>query len=67
MVVRKMNTNETTECIGKNQRGAAMIEYALMVVLICVGSIAAVQSVGDQTALTFKDIAWELAHSDIEK
>lgn len=43
-----------------NERGASMVEYALLVVLIAIIAIAAIRLAGDQVASTFDTIASSL-------
>lgn len=50
-----------------NERGASMVEYALLVVLIAIIAIVAIRMAGDQVASTFDTIASSLgAGSDAE-
>ncbi len=46
---------EATEATNK-QRGASLIEYALLVALIAIVSIAAVTSLGGTTSEPFSDV-----------
>ncbi len=45
------------------QKGAALVEYGLLVALIAVGAIAAISSVGDSVDTTFDDVATCLTDS----
>lgn len=40
----------------KNEDGASMVEYALLVVLIALIALAAVNAAGDEVSSTFSDI-----------
>jgi len=44
----------------KDEKGATMVEYALMVALIAVICVGAVGAVGTATDLTFQDIVTSL-------
>ena len=44
----------------KDERGASMVEYALLVVLIAIIAIVAISFAGDQVSSTFSEIANEL-------
>jgi Flp pilus assembly pilin Flp len=41
----------------KEEKGASMVEYALLVVLIAIVALVAVQLAGDEVSETFSDIA----------
>jgi Flp pilus assembly pilin Flp len=41
----------------KDEKGASMVEYALLVVLIAIIALVAVALAGDQVSNTFSDIA----------
>ena len=45
----------------KKERGASMVEYALLVALIAVISIVAIRTVGQQVSTNFSSIQSELA------
>jgi pilus assembly protein Flp/PilA len=48
------------QSIAGNEKGATMVEYALMLALIAVVSVGAVTIVGTDTLATFNDIATAL-------
>jgi len=41
----------------KEEKGASMVEYALLVVLIAIVALVAVQIAGEEVSETFSDIA----------
>jgi Flp pilus assembly pilin Flp len=41
----------------KEEKGASMVEYALLVVLIAIVALVAVQLAGDEVSETFSDIS----------
>ena len=45
-----------TELFRKDDRGASMVEYALLVVLIAIVAILAIQFAGNEVSETFSDI-----------
>lgn len=45
----------------KEEKGASMVEYALLVVLIAIIAIVAIRLAGNQVSDTFSQIASELA------
>lgn len=47
--------------VGSYERGATMIEYALMVALIAVVCIVAVTAIGTDVKATFWDVAGKLS------
>ncbi len=49
----------------KNQSGAAMVEYALLVALILTGCITAVQTIGDNADVGFTKAANALASAQV--
>jgi len=48
------------EWINDDERGASMVEYALLVVLIAIVAIVAIQLAGTQVSATFDTIASSL-------
>ena len=44
----------------KDEKGASMVEYALLVVLIAIVALVAVQLAGDEVSSTFSEIANDL-------
>ena len=48
----------------KSERGAAMVEYALLVALIAIVAIAAVQVLGDQVTSNFDNINSSLSDAE---
>lgn len=51
--------------IGFNQRGATMIEYALIVAMISAGGVAAVKSVGEKIQTKIFEVEDAFAHGDV--
>ncbi|NIA24142.1 MAG: Flp family type IVb pilin [Gammaproteobacteria bacterium] len=47
----------------KNDRGASMVEYALLVVLIAIVALVAVKFAGSQVSKTFSDIGSGLGNA----
>ena len=45
---------------GRSERGASMVEYALLVSLIAVVAIAGITLLGQNTNLTFQGIAGQI-------
>jgi pilus assembly protein Flp/PilA len=43
------------------ERGASLVEYALLVVLIAIVAILAIRFAGDQVSTTFSDVGTELS------
>jgi pilus assembly protein Flp/PilA len=48
---------------GKSERGAALVEYALLVALIAVVCIAAIQVLGDNADSTFSNVGSEIGQA----
>ena len=48
----------------KSERGAAMVEYALLVALIAIVAIAALQVLGDQVTSNFDNISSSLSDAE---
>jgi len=46
----------------REDRGASLVEYALLVVLIAIVAILAVRFAGDQVSTTFSDIGSNLSN-----
>ena len=46
-----------------DDRGASMVEYALLVVLIAIIAIVAIKFAGSQVSSTFSEVAQSLANS----
>ena len=44
----------------KDEKGASMVEYALLVVLIAIVALVAVSLAGDEVSAVFSEIATEL-------
>jgi pilus assembly protein Flp/PilA len=44
------------------ERGASMVEYALLVVLIAIIAVVAIQMAGDNVSSTFSNVGTELAN-----
>jgi pilus assembly protein Flp/PilA len=57
MDLRKLHSD------SKNDRGAAMLEYALMAACIAVVAMTAVGYVGEETSKTFNDVSEAVAGS----
>jgi pilus assembly protein Flp/PilA len=55
---------EQQEQEREEERGASMVEYALLVALIAVIAIIAVRTVGQQVSENFSDIQKELAQAN---
>ena len=47
----------------KDEKGASMVEYALLVVLIAIVALVAVSLAGDEISSVFSEIATELANT----
>ena len=45
----------------KDEKGASMVEYALLVVLIAIVALVAVSLAGDEVSSVFSEIATELS------
>ena len=45
----------------KDEKGASMVEYALLVVLIAIVALVAVSLAGDEVSSVFSEIATDLA------
>ena len=45
----------------KDEKGASMVEYALLVVLIAIVALVAVSLAGDEVSAVFSEIATDLA------
>lgn len=56
--------NLEVENTREEERGASMVEYALLVALIAVISIIAIRTVGQQVSQNFSDIQNELASAN---
>lgn len=54
-----MLTNIYTKILNE-ERGASMVEYALLVVLIAIVAFVAVELAGSQLSLTYSEIASEV-------
>jgi pilus assembly protein Flp/PilA len=59
--VNEVESELIVEETEKSERGASMVEYALLVALIAVIAIVAVRSVGSQVSTNFSRITSELA------
>lgn len=61
----RVNKDKLTKKSGsKNkERGASLVEYAILVALIVLVAIAAIRSVGEQVSENFSTIASELDNS----
>lgn len=46
----------------KEEKGASMVEYALLVVLIAIIALVAIRLAGNEVSQTFSDIASNLAN-----
>ncbi len=46
----------------RDERGASLVEYALLVVLIAIVAIMAVRFAGDQVSQTFSNVGDELSN-----
>ncbi len=51
------------ERLAADDRGASLVEYALLVVLIAIVAIIAIQFAGEQVSDTFSEIASELSNT----
>lgn len=49
--------------IRDSDRGASMVEYALLVVLIAIVALVAVQLAGDSLSQTYSDIASDVGNA----
>ena len=47
----------------KDEKGASMVEYALLVVLIAIVALVAVSLAGDEISSVFSEIATELSNA----
>ena len=47
----------------KDEKGASMVEYALLVVLIAIVAVVAVSIAGDEVSSVFSEIATELENA----
>ena len=47
----------------KDEKGASMVEYALLVVLIAIVALVAVSIAGDEVSSVFSEIATELENA----
>jgi len=47
----------------KDEKGASMVEYALLVVLIAIVALVAVSLAGDEISTVFSEIATELQNA----
>jgi pilus assembly protein Flp/PilA len=56
--------NEVSAVEEKKERGASMVEYALLVALIAVISIVAIRTVGQQVSENFSEIQSELSSAN---
>lgn len=54
------NVNATQKRSKRNERGASLVEYALLVGLIAVAAIAAMRVFGTQVSTQFSSIATQL-------
>ena len=49
--------NRLTAWLHRDERGASMVEYALLVVLIAIIALVAISIAGEEVSETFSDIA----------
>jgi len=56
--------NKTEAASNKKQKGASLVEYALLVALIAVVCIVAIRQVGTQASATFTDISSQLSSAN---
>jgi len=49
--------NRLTTWLHRDERGASMVEYALLVVLIAIIALVAISIAGEEVSETFSDIA----------
>ncbi len=49
--------------LEQDERGASMVEYALLVVLIALAAFLAVQYFGDSLSTTYSNIATEVSNA----
>ncbi len=47
----------------KDEKGASMVEYALLVVLIAIVALVAVSLAGDEISSVFSEVATELSNA----
>ena len=47
----------------ESEKGASMVEYALLVVLIAIVALVAVQIAGEEVSATFSDVASGLSNA----
>lgn len=59
---RKTMNQESPQC--SDERGASMVEYALLVVLIAIIAFAAVQLAGNTLSETYSDISQSLVEAN---
>ena len=55
------HTQDQEQAASKYERGASMVEYALLVVLIAIAGFLAVDNFGDEVSATFDTIATSIA------
>ena len=55
-----MDSTESVTSRHKGERGASMVEYALLVALIAVAAIASLKVLGNTTATQFAKVVTEL-------
>ena len=54
-------TQVTTWLASRDERGASMVEYALLVVLIAIVALIAISLVGKETSKAFSTVAGSMA------
>ena len=55
--------NKVTAWLADEEKGASMVEYALLVVLIAIVALVAVSLAGEQVSSTFETIATALTQA----
>lgn len=50
-----------TEAQSKKQKGASLVEYALLVALIAVVCIVAIRAVGDRVSASFSNVGQQVS------
>jgi pilus assembly protein Flp/PilA len=61
--LKMKNLIQTMKTPSKKERGATMVEYAIMVALIAVVSIVTIQGLGTKVNATFKNVSDHLPAS----
>lgn len=54
------NEEKATKKNAKNERGASLVEYALLVALIAVAAIAGIRALGESVSTSFSTVNSEI-------